>query len=266
MIIVADNLQITNPAISLAIDDLDPAPVTGLVKTCIAAGAQALDINPGPLSRDPEEKMTFLVEAVQSVTDLPLLLDTTNPKALEAGLNAAKNPAIINGFSLEPAKLDTILPLAAQYQADIIGYLLYPDSQVPVDEADCLDVATRVFEAFSSIGCDPAHLIIDPVIAPMIWDNGGRHNQAVLSVLRHLPDLFGFPVRTIAGISNLTAGPAPQNKRLLLETTFAPMLAAAGLTHALLNIRHTDTIRRLQAGEILLQPGIFAWEAVPSGT
>ncbi|MDY6905899.1 MAG: dihydropteroate synthase [Thermodesulfobacteriota bacterium] len=262
MIIVADNLQITNPRIARAIDDMDAGPICELVKTCESAGAQAVDINPGPLTRHPE-KMAFLVEAVQSVTNLPLLLDTTNPKALQAGLSVAQNPAIINGFSLEPAKLDGILPLAEAFQADIIGYLLSSDSQVPAEEAECLDVAAQIFEAFQSTGLDPDHLIIDPVIAPMIWENGGRHNQAVLAVLRHLPDLLGFPVRTIAGLSNLTTGPAPEGKRLFLETTFVPMIAAAGLTYALMNIHRTGTIRRIQVCELLLRPGIFAWEAVP---
>ncbi len=85
MILVADNLQVTNPIIATAIDQLNPEPIQDLVKKCESAGAQAIDINPGPLSKIPEKKMTFRVEAVLSVTRLPLLLDTSNPKALEAG-------------------------------------------------------------------------------------------------------------------------------------------------------------------------------------
>ncbi|HYW79814.1 MAG TPA: hypothetical protein VE890_09575, partial [Thermoguttaceae bacterium] len=66
----------------------DPGPIQELVRRCVAAGANSLDINPGPLLRDPQKDMTFLVETVQDVCDLPLVLDTTNPKALEAGLLA----------------------------------------------------------------------------------------------------------------------------------------------------------------------------------
>jgi 5-methyltetrahydrofolate corrinoid/iron sulfur protein methyltransferase len=64
---------------------------------------------------------------------LPLVLDTTNPLALDAGLAVRDGPSIINGFSMEPHKLDRILPLAAKYDADIVGYLLDPKSQVPTE-------------------------------------------------------------------------------------------------------------------------------------
>ena len=266
MIIAADNLQVTNPAIERAMSELNPAPIRNLVKSCLAAGAKMIDINPGPLSRNPEKKMTFLVETVQSVTEVPLLLDTTNPLALEAGLEIVTNPAIINGFSLEASKLKNILPLAAKFEVDIIGYLLYPGSRVPKDETELIEVALGILEEFGKTGLDQNRLILDPVIAPLIWDNGLQHNQAVLSFLEQLPDLFGFPVRTIAGLSNLTAGAAslaPYDKRLWLENTFVPMLAAAGLTIALTNMEHGDTIRRLQSCDLLLQTGIFAWGAVP---
>ncbi len=263
MIIVADNLQITNPAIETAIEQRDPAPIRELVKDCVSAGAQALDLNPGPLTRDPEDKMAFLVETVQAETDLPLLLDTTNARALSAGLAAARNPVIINGFSLEPVRLETILPLAAAFDADIIGYLLHSDNRVPIDEADCLQVATRVGEEIQKAGLHPEQLIVDPVIAPLIWEDGVRHNRAVLSVLRHLPDLLGFPVRTIAGLSNLTAGSKPYRKRVQMETTYLPMLAAAGLSMALLNVSHTETLGCAERCEFFLTADIFSWAALP---
>ena len=100
MILVADNLQITNPLIQQAVDQMDPEPIETLVQHCEEAGAEAIDINSGPLTREPEKKMTFLIETVQSVTDLPILIDTVNPKAIKAGLQASKSNKIINGFSI----------------------------------------------------------------------------------------------------------------------------------------------------------------------
>ena len=106
MLIVADNLNVMHPVIARALERLDPEPIRRLVQRCVDAGAQALDINTGPLQRRPLEKMTFLVETVQSVTDLPLVLDTVNPEAMQAGLAACAGPVTINGFSLEPVKLE----------------------------------------------------------------------------------------------------------------------------------------------------------------
>ena len=116
MILIADNLQITNPAIGAAVDEMRAGPIRELVRLCEKADADMIDINAGPLTKNGEEKMAFLVETVQAACSLPILLDTANPHALEAGLQVAKNKVIINGFSLEPRKLERILPLAARAQ------------------------------------------------------------------------------------------------------------------------------------------------------
>lgn len=262
MLLVADNLQITSRPIEQAINSRDPGPIGDLVRRCVAAGAQAIDINPGPLKKDPEVKMAFLVKTVQSVTDLPLLLDTTNPSALAAGLGASKNRAIINGFSLEPQKIETILPLAKIFDADIIGFLLDAHSRVPVDAPDCLAVAGELLDAATRAGVVPARLIIDPVVAPLMWENGARHNRAVISVIGMLADLFGFPVRTIAGISNLTTGPGPKEKKRVMEAGFLAMLAGAGLSMALVNIFHDRTAACARACDQLLKSDIFSWEEI----
>ena len=138
------------------------------------AGADALDINTGPLPRDPEDKMAFMVETVQSVSDLPMLIDTTNPRAMEAGLQANKNTSIINGFSLEPQKLKNILPLAKKYKSDIIGYLLYPDSRVPKDASERFDLAIQIYKAIHDNDIDDHQLIIDPIIVPLAWQDGSQ--------------------------------------------------------------------------------------------
>ena len=259
MILVSDNLQITHPDIDRAVKGMDPAPVQDLVRRCVAAGADAIDINSGPLARDPGKKMAFLVEAVQSVTDLPVVLDTTNPGALEAGLQVSKSRTVINGFSLEPVKLERILPLAKKYDVDIIGYLLYPNSHVPGDASERLGVAVELFGEFQKAGVDRERLIIDPIIAPVMWENGNRQDKEILSVLRTLPDLLGFPVRTIAGISNLTTGRGPRDKKLLLERAYLPMLAAAGLTMALMNVFHAETVLTARACNAICGEQIFTW-------
>jgi len=260
MMIVADNLQIVTPVVAEAVSRLDPEPIRQLVLRCQQAGAQAIDINSGPLPKTPEKYFSFLVETVQSSTSLPLLLDTTNPDALEAGLRVCRQPAVINGFSLEPVKLERILTLAAEYDADIIGYLLGPGSQVPIEEDDMMALAVELFEAFCGTGMRPERLIIDPIITPLRWDNGLRHNQAVLNVIRTLPDLLGAPIRTIAGISNLASGPVPVTRKIELESAFLPMLAAAGLDMALLNVLHQPTVHTAGLCDALLGDKVFAFK------
>jgi 5-methyltetrahydrofolate corrinoid/iron sulfur protein methyltransferase len=204
------------------------------------------------------------VEIVQSVTDLPILLDTTNPKAMAAGLSLSRNKTTINGFSLEPKRLESILPLAKQHNSDIVGYLLHPNGQVPQDEMERMGVAVQLFSETQKVGLAPDQLIIDPIIAPVLWENGHLQDAGILNVIRNLPDLLGFPVRSIAGISNLTTGRGEAEKKMLLERTYLSMLAASGLSMALLNIFHVETVRTALAGNKLLSKTIFSWEEVPS--
>jgi 5-methyltetrahydrofolate corrinoid/iron sulfur protein methyltransferase len=260
MKLIADNIQITHHKINKAIENLDPFPIQELVKKAELEGAEAIDINPGPLSRNGEEKMVFLINAIQDVSDLPVLLDTANARAVKAGLQANRKNAIINGFSLEPEKLKRILPLAKEFDVDIIGYLLSPNGHVPPDTESRLNVAVDLYTAFSKYGPAREHLIIDPVLVPVMWQQGNQHSQDVLSVIQALPDVLGFPVRTIAALSNLTTGNISRENKILLERTYLPMLAARGLSMLMLNIFHAETIKTARLCASLTGKGVFAWE------
>ena len=262
MLIVADNLQITNGEIARAVRELDPKPIRSLVERCEEKGAQAIDINSGPLGKNAGEKMAFLVQTVQDAVALPLVIDTANPEAMEAGLAVCKNRAIINGFSLEPMKLNRMLPLAAKYDADIIGYLLNADSSVPQDADQRLAIAVQLLDALEREGIAKERLIVDPVVVPISWDQGKFQAREVCTVLRLLPEVLGYSVRTIAGLSNLTSGPGPREKQLLLERIFLSILSSAHLTMVLMNIWHGDSVAVAKACTILQDDGIFAWETI----
>lgn len=263
MKLIADNLRITRPEIRRALAQFDPEPVQALVNACEARGAWAIDVNTGPLGRLAEPGMTFFMDAVQAVTDLPLLIDTANPAAMTAGVRAARNRIIINGFSLEPRKLEQILPLARDCDADIVGFLLYPDSRVPTDAAQRFSVALELMEKAEAAGVAKERVIIDPVIPPLAWADGIVQARQVLEVIRTLPDLLGFPVRTIGGISNLGTNAPDRSKRRVLEQSYVAMLASAGLSFALLDILDPDLVRAVKVSSILAGEDIFSWGMVP---
>ncbi len=263
MKLIADNLRITRPDIRRALQRLDPAPVQALVKSCEARGAWAIDVNTGPLGKQAAPGMRFFMEAVQAVTDLPLLIDTANPDAMAAGEKAAKNRIILNGFSLEPRKLEQILPLAREYDADIVGFLLYPDSRVPTDATQRFEVALELMEKAEAAGVAKERVIIDPVIPPLAWADGIVQAREVLEVIRTLPDLLGFPVQTIGGISNLGTHAPDRAARLAVEQSYVAMLSSAGLDYALLDILNSDLVRAAQVSGILAKEDIFSWGMVP---
>ncbi len=117
-----------------------------------------------------------------------------------------------------------------------------------------------MFSEFKKAGLDDDHLIIDPIIAPLIWQDGNFQDMEVLSVLRTLPDLLGFDVRTIAGLSNLTTGKGGGEKKLLLERIYLPMLLEAGLGMVLMDVFHEKTVKVARACRALMSPKVFSWE------
>ncbi|MCP4716446.1 MAG: dihydropteroate synthase [Deltaproteobacteria bacterium] len=260
MLLIADNLQIIHSPVADAVAAQNVDAIAAMVQRYVAAGAQAIDINAGPLPRDAEKKMAFLVRAVRAVTGLPLVLDTVNPAAIAAGLGEDAKNTIINGFSLEPARLDAVLPLAQQFNATIIGYLLRADGHVPADADERLKIAGDLYQAFESTGLDRSRLIIDPVLVPLSWRRGTFQAREVLNVIRYLPDLLGFQVKTVIGLSNLTAGSGKRSKRVYVEQAYLALLAAAGLDMALVNVLHQGTVRTSRACRDLLSDNIFVWE------
>ena len=263
MQLVADNIRITKPSISRALEDRDPGPIQDLARACARAGAEAIDINTGPLKKAPGEAMTFFVEAVQAVTDKPLLLDTTNAEAMAAGLSVSRHPVILNGISLEPAKLEHILPLAAKYDVDLVGFLLYADSRVPRGNEARLAIALELAAAVEASGVSRKRLIIDPVVPPLSWDDGPDRARGILETLRMLPDVLGFKVKTMAGLSNLTTGAPDRCRKSLLETVYLSMLACAGLDYLLVDVLNPEVVNAAVAADILATGDIFSWAGVP---
>jgi len=260
--LVADNLQILRLDIQEAAVRQDPTPIARLVRQMEKAGAEAVDLNAGPCQRNPEQEMTFLVRSAEAATRLPLFIDTANPRAMAAGVRAAGRPPILNGFSLEPRKLRKILPLAADYGLDIVGYLLDGDGLVPPDAQGRLSAGLALFEAAAAKGLSPERIIVDPVVPPLSWQDGIKQQREVLEVLRLLPDVLGRPVRTVAGLSNLTAGAPSGAPRQVVESAFLAMMASAGLSMALLNVFHNRTMASARACRALTSDTPFSWAAL----
>ncbi len=259
MIVVSDNLRITLPAILSAVENMDPTPIRDLIRRCVHAGVGAVDVNSGPLSKGAREKMNFLVRTVQEACDLPLFIDTVNPEAMEAGLVACHGRGVINGVSLEPEKLSAILPLAVRHDVHVIAYLLDEKGHVPPDAAGRMEVAVALFAELEQAGIAPARIIFDPVVAPLVWQDGNRQNMAVLEVIRSLPDLLGVRVRTIAGLSNLTTGAPNKASRAHYQAAFLPMLAAAGTDMILMNTQDPNLLRVAAVSRSITGEAIFSW-------
>ena len=124
MLLIAESINIMSKTIGPALRERNARPVQELAKAEAEAGADLLDINIGPARKEGDKLMEWAVQAVQEVSSLPLSLDTTNPLAMEAGLKIHKGKALMN--SISPARFDSELPMAKEYNANMIGLLWGP--------------------------------------------------------------------------------------------------------------------------------------------
>jgi len=191
-----------------------------------------------------------------------LMLDSLQPEVLVAGLKACNIPPIINGFSLEASKLSAILPLAYEYGTDIVGFLIDEKGQIPLRAGERLAVASRLVAKAGGQGVPAEKIIIDPVLVPLSWQNGTEYNRELLRTLHIIDQLFEKPVRTIAGLSNLTSGSPGGHVRERVESAFIFMLAASKLDYVLMNTSRRNNLSSLRLSQLLLGDKIFTWQEV----
>jgi 5-methyltetrahydrofolate corrinoid/iron sulfur protein methyltransferase len=237
MIIVADNLQVLNPAVAAALERLDPGPIQELARRCEGAGAQLLDLNPGYLSPRREDRLAFMVEAVQEATALSLMLDSPLARVLARGLKACRDKPILNALTLEEKKLEEILPLAAANQTPLVLLLLDERSFPPPDLEGKIALALNLRERALAGGLSDDRLIFDPVLPNLSWPEVFRQTGAVIQTVRLLSSgaVFPEPARTMAGLSNLRSG-LRRSYPFQVEAACLSLLAGAGLTYALADV------------------------------
>jgi 5-methyltetrahydrofolate corrinoid/iron sulfur protein methyltransferase len=250
LIIAADNLQVLNPAVARALQNLDPHPLQEIARRGEQAGVQILDLNPGFLSPRHEDRMTFMVEAVQKVTRLRLMLDSPSARVLARGLAACERPAILNACTLEEEKLRDILPLAAAHQADLVLLLLDRRSFPAATLEGKITLALELREHALAAGLEADKLIFDPVLPNLSWPDAWDQVKEVVKTVQLLAGgaVWQESAATMAGLSNLRSG-LRRSYPLKLEETVLSLLAGAGLTYALVDVLQPDlreTLRLLQ--------------------
>jgi len=237
MILAADNLQILNPTVAAALERREPKPLQDLARRCQAAGAGLLDINPGFLSPRHQDRMAFMVAAVQEVTDLPLILDSPIAGVLAQGLSACRGKPILNALTLEAQKIQEILPLAAARQTDLVLLLLDERSFPAPSLEGKIALALELRELALAAGVAEERLIFDPVLPSLSWPDAWQQVKECIKAVRLLASgaIFPEPARTMVGLSNLRS----QLRRvypLEMELTCLGLLAGAGLSIVLADV------------------------------
>lgn len=194
----------------------------GEAKKQVMNGADILDINVGVPGIDEENAMREALRIVQGAVDVPLWIDTSNPKVLEIALKEVKGRPGINSTTGEEKRMEAVIPLAAQYDAVLVG-LLIDDAGIPMTADKRVEIARKIIDRAEKAGIDRKNMIIDCVaLACGTSEIGAR---ATLDTIRRVTEEFG--VNTTVGLSNVSFG-LPDRPQL--NASFMLMAAGQGMT------------------------------------
>jgi 5-methyltetrahydrofolate corrinoid/iron sulfur protein methyltransferase len=217
MFIIGELINGMYKKVAAAIQARDAAFIKALARQQVEAGADALDVNCGPASRDAVTDLRWLVEVVQEEVKVPLSLDSTKVAAIESGLKACRNKAIINSTMADAEKLEQYFGMAKTYRASLIALLMDKEG-VPQDKDRRLELAAAVLEAAGRHDFNPDALYLDPILMPI----NVAQNQlfGILELLRDLKMISTPSPRTVIGLSNISQG---STNRSLINRTFLVM-------------------------------------------
>ncbi len=229
---IAESINIMGKRSGAAMKERNPGPIQEMAKEETAAGAAYLDLNIGPARKDGTELMPWVVETVQEVSDLPLVLDTTNIDAMSAGFKAVtnKNEAVLNSIMARPERWEALVPVAAEANCKVVALLWGPDG-LPRDVNERAALAVDLMMALTEAGIPNENMLFDPIASPITL--GADQTLAGLEFLSMLQDIAPGAGSTI-GLSNVSNGVA-ENLRKYLDRTYLIMLMKYGLTTAIVN-------------------------------
>jgi 5-methyltetrahydrofolate--homocysteine methyltransferase len=219
----------------------------------VDAGAHMLDVNAGiPLADEPAI-LARAIQLVQSITDVPLSIDSSIVAALAAGLAVYKGKALVNSVTGEDERLESVLPLVKKYGAAVIA-ISNDETGISEDPDVRYAVAKKIVERAMDHGIPACDVVVDPLVMPI-----GAINQAGVQVMRLVHRLrTELKVNTSCGASNISFGLPNRDG---INSAFLTMAMAAGMTSAITNPMHVEVVRACMGADVMLghDPDCARW-------
>ena len=210
----------------------------------VAAGAQMLDVNAGiPLADEPAI-LASTIKLVQSLTDVPLSIDSSIVEALEAGLAVYQGKALVNSVTGEDEQMERVLPLVAKYGAAVVA-ISNDETGISEDPDVRYEVAKKIVNRAADYGIPREDIVVDPLVMPIgAMRTAGQQVFALVNRLR-----TELQVNTTCGASNISFG-LPEREGI--NAAFLAMAAGAGMTSAISNPLHAEVKKAIMAADVLL--------------
>jgi len=210
----------------------------------INAGAQILDVNAGVPLADEPKILADSIKLIQSISDVPLCIDSSIVEALKCGLEAYQGKALLNSVTGEEERLETVLPLVKQFGCAVIG-ISNDDSGISEDINVRFEVAKKIVERAMDYGIPKEDILIDPLVMPI-----GAINDAGKQVLELIKKLQNeLQVNTTCGASNLSFG---LPNRHGLNTAFIAMAIANGMPCAITNPLEKEIMQSIRGANVVM--------------
>ena len=193
----------------------------------VEGGADILDVNVGLPGIDEKEMMVEVIKELQSVIDLPLQIDSTDPAVICAALRAVNGVAIVNSVNGEAAVMESILPAVNKYGANVVGLTMDEDG-IPACAQKRLEIGTRIVETAQRYGIAKERVFLDCLTLTVSAQQSGA--KETLQALTAIREQLG--VHTVLGVSNISFG---LPSRILLNQSFLTMAMQAGLSMPIMN-------------------------------
>ena len=210
----------------------------------VDAGATVLDVNAGIPMVDEPALLAEVVELVQSLTEVPLSIDSSVVEALARGLEVYQGKALVNSVTGEDDRMEAVLPLVSKHGAAVIGLTMDQDG-IPDSPHRRLDIARKILERAEDHGIPAADLLIDPLVLPI--GASPEAGRTVLETLRLVRDELG--VNTVCGASNVSFGLPGRSE---VNSAFLSMTVAAGITAVITNPLDERSRTGILAGDLLM--------------
>ena len=230
----------------------------------VAAGAHMLDVNAGiPLADEPKI-LADTIKLVQSLTDLPLSIDSSIVAALQAGLEVYQGKALLNSVTGEEERLESVLPLVKKYGCAVVA-ISNDETGISEDPDVRFKVAKKIVDRANDYGIPSSDIVVDPLVMPI-----GALNSAGMQVIKLVRRLQEeLKVNTTCGASNVSFGLPNRNG---INAAFLTMAIASGLTSAITNPLHDSVMQAVMGADVMMgnDPNCVGWikkyrEPVSSG-
>jgi len=219
----------------------------------VEAGAHMLDVNAGiPLADEPAI-LAKAIQLVQSITDVPLSIDSSIVAALAAGLAVYRGKPLVNSVTGEEERLESVLPLIRKYGAAVIA-ISNDETGISEDPDVRFAVARKIVHRALDHGIPACDVVVDPLVMPIGAIN--RAGVQVMTLVRRLRN--ELKVNTSCGASNVSFGLPSRDG---INSAFLTMAIAAGLTSAITNPLHGDIVRACMGADVMMghDPDCARW-------